>query len=272
MTPAQAQSLLAAGLDDPWLIERWRREPELLGPLGVDDPGVVDLDTLARFAGMAAMVKHNQLRSFLPLTFRLMRSYGVDLELFTAYAMTRSRTRMAFAPSAAGKAVDLVEFASGWLGPDDAAHVAVLDAARYELAVARLGPWFDAGLPAGTDPVRDGAGVRGHIILLELRSEPATLADALESGIDTSSIALSPRSTCLWRDPVGHVSIVSLDPLHFEVLASIADDRPLQQLVDALDVAGAAVVVAEAARRLAEAGVVSTIGIERVEREALLCT
>jgi len=68
MTASRVHAVIAAGLENPQLLERWQREPDLLRKCGVD-PDKLDLNALWKFAGLTAKVRHaGQLRPRLPLT------------------------------------------------------------------------------------------------------------------------------------------------------------------------------------------------------------
>ena len=72
MIASRVHAIVAAGLENPELLARWKREPESLRAYGVD-PAAFDLDAIWKFAGLTAKVKHNGLRFDLPLTFRRIR-------------------------------------------------------------------------------------------------------------------------------------------------------------------------------------------------------
>ncbi|HEX8114480.1 MAG TPA: hypothetical protein VF516_42415, partial [Kofleriaceae bacterium] len=113
--------MLAAGVDNPALIARWRAEPELLRGHGVD-PSQVDLDAMWRFAGLTVKVRHHALREELPTSFRLMNLTGLEIELFASYASERAAQGAKLAPTTEGRTLDLLGFLKGWLDRDNTAH------------------------------------------------------------------------------------------------------------------------------------------------------
>ena len=263
MTPAHAHAVLAAGLDDPRLIERWREGPALLDELELDR-GELDVETLTGLVGLTTMVKHNQLRPYLPLTYRVMREMAVDIDLFAAYALAVGNRRSRHAPSPARRATDLIAFVGRWIDPTDVRHVALWDTTRHELALASLGPWHRRRARRRTP--RGPLAIRGTVILHEFETDPGSVAAALRAG-DLSSIAVAPRWVGYWRDVSGQIALVELDPLSFEVLSLIAADRSPGELVELLETPAAGAAVAAVTQRFVAAGVV----VERDERRSPTC-
>ena len=74
----QVHAVLAAGVENPTLISRWRAEPARLLRLGID-PECLDLDALWKFSGLTIKVRHNGVRQQLPCTFRLMAAAGLEI-------------------------------------------------------------------------------------------------------------------------------------------------------------------------------------------------
>ena len=79
MTGPMAHSVVAGALTDPELIRQWRTG-------AVAAPRGLDVETLWKFAGLATKVKHNVLRTDLPLVWQTLSVLGVDIELFAEYA------------------------------------------------------------------------------------------------------------------------------------------------------------------------------------------
>ena len=57
----------------------------------------LDLDSLRKFAGLAAKIRHNGIRDKLPLTFRLMSVAKLEIEVFAAYAEDCAQNGVRFA-------------------------------------------------------------------------------------------------------------------------------------------------------------------------------
>ena len=91
MNARRVHAVLAAGVQNPALIEAWRRDPELLRGLGLD-PAKVDLDALWKFAGLTLKVRHNGIREDLPLTFRLL--HVTELAVVSPWFRTNVSTRI----------------------------------------------------------------------------------------------------------------------------------------------------------------------------------
>src|SRR5262249_41294423 len=107
----RVHAVIAAGVQNPALIDAWRRDPSLLRELGLD-PAEVDLDGLWKFAGLALKVRHNGIREDLPLTFRLLHVAELAVEAFASYAAERGEGRLG---DTEGRARDFVDFLEGWL-------------------------------------------------------------------------------------------------------------------------------------------------------------
>jgi len=247
MTETNARRLhtvLAAGVDNPALITRWRAEPELLRGHGVE-PSQVDLDALWRFAGLTVKVRHNALRDELPASFRLMNLAGLEIELFASYAGERATQGARLAPTTEGRLLDLLVFLEGWLDRDRTAHALLWDLIRHERALARLArarlavgssPDLRRGEPP-TSPAPDVVPrIRGEIMLHEMTSDPQLVARALQSAApDLSAIPRAVSRACYWRTDAGpEVSILQLDELAFGALALVDGKRTGAEIYRAL--------------------------------------
>src|SRR5215510_13320775 len=137
MIASRVHAIMAAGLENPELIARWKREPELLRTYGVD-PAAFDLDAIWKFAGLSAKVRHNGLRFDLPLTFRFLSLNGMEIEVFGAYATHKARAGTRYAPTIEGRIVELVDFLRGWLDFEKREHALLWDVIRHEAALAQL--------------------------------------------------------------------------------------------------------------------------------------
>src|SRR5437868_6318216 len=114
MIASRIHAVVTAGIENPSLISRWRANPELLRRQGIE-PSMVDLDALWKFAGLTVKVRHNALRDELPASFRLLTLLGLEIDLFTAYAIDTASRGARFAPTTEGRTLDLLVFLEGWL-------------------------------------------------------------------------------------------------------------------------------------------------------------
>ena len=211
MNLARVHAVMAAGVDRPQLLEQWMADAAQLRALGVEPDGF-DLQALAKFAGLGVKVRHNPLRPMFPLGFRLMSVAAIEIDLFSAYALQRSREGRVFAVDMAQRARDLVAFVGGWHDPDIRSHALLWDALRYELAVAQLrAPQPAAIVRAGTSRAPR---IRGDIALHELQSDPRVLAEVLHaSAPELEDVPLQPQAFCFWRavdDDNGDTSVTSV--------------------------------------------------------------
>jgi hypothetical protein len=246
MSGRRIHALVAAGVDNPALISRWRAEPELLRGHGVE-PSQVDLDALWRFAGLTVKVRHNALRDELPASFRLMNISGVEIELFASYASERAAQGARLAPTTEGRTLDLLGFLEGWLDRDNTAHALLWDLMRHERALGRLArtapavgssPDLRRGEPP-TPPAADAVPrIRGEIVLHEMTSDPQAVARALQDGDGALDLAAIPRAesrACYWRTDAGpEVSILQLEELAFGTLSLVDGTRTAAEIYRAL--------------------------------------
>lgn len=259
MSLARVQAVMAAGIEQPRLLVRWRAQPERLRALGVD-PAEIDLDVLAKFSGLGVKVRHNPLRAHYPLSFRLMSATAMEIAMFAAYAEFRSTRRLPWATAMPDRARDLLDFLAGWLDAADPVHARLWDALRYEDAIARLGPWHVAAddADAGVD-LPDVPKLRGTVQLHEFGCDPRALADALHaSAPDIGAVPDEPHALCFWRAPdADEVTVLDLDALGFHLLARIDGRRSVPALVRSLGGGrGATLAVRGALSTLAEFGLV----------------
>lgn len=227
MSLARVHAVMAAGVDRPQLLEQWMADAAQLRALGVAPDGF-DLQALAKFAGLGVKVRHNPLRPMFPLGFRLMSVAAIEIDLFSAYALQRSREGRAFAVDMAQRARDLVDFVGGWHDPAIRSHALLWDALRYELAVAQLRAPQSAtiAMPGASRAPR----IRGEIALHELQSDPRVLAEVLHaSAPDLEDVPLQPQAFCFWRavddDDNGETSVIAIDALGQHLLSRIDGRR-----------------------------------------------
>jgi hypothetical protein len=243
MSGRRIHTVLAAGVDNPALIARWRAEPDLLRGHGVE-PSQVDLDALWRFAGLTIKVRHHALREELPASFRLMNIAGLEIELFASYAIERAAQGAKLAPTTEGRTLDLLGFLEGWLDRENTAHALLWDLIRHERALGRLArtapavgssPDLRRGEP--TPPAADVVPrIRGEIVLHEMTSDPQAVARALEDRtVDLAAIPRTGSHTCYWRTDAGpEVTIVPLEELAFGTLALVDGKRTASEIYRAL--------------------------------------
>jgi hypothetical protein len=241
------QAVLAAGVENPSLISRWRAEPHLLSAYGID-PAAVDLDALWRFAGITAKLRHQTLRDELPSTFRLISVAGLEIELFAAYASERGERNAPFATTTEDRARDLIAFLDGWLDRGDAIHALLWDMIRHERALTRLGKTAPAvgSSPRLQPPVLGAPSapaaaavprIEGEIVLHEMTSDPRTITRALhDSAPPLTAIPRAPGYLCYWRSEGSQqIAIVQLDELGFNALALVDGTRDVAALSREVD-------------------------------------
>ncbi|HSB11720.1 MAG TPA: hypothetical protein VLM38_19680 [Blastocatellia bacterium] len=233
MNAGRVHAVIAAGLENPQLLARWRQEPELLRSCGVD-PDEFDLDALWKFAGLTGKVRHNGLRADLPLTFRLLNVAGLEIEVFASYASLRASEDGRFADTTEGRTQDLLTFLENWLDLDRDDHALLWDLIRHELALtqlSRLAPTVSV-IQAGQSPpqsVPRGESVPrvcGQVVSLEMRCDPRIVGAMLqEKSPRLDEVPLGKFHFCYWRrDAAPEIHILALDELGF-YLIRLADGK-----------------------------------------------
>lgn len=246
MSARQVHAVLAAGVEDPRLIARWRDEPQALLRHGVA-PEAIDLAALWKFAGLTVKVRHNGLRADLPLTFRLMNVAGVEIELFASYASFRAARGEGYAATTDARTRDLVDFLARWVDPGRRGHTLLWDLIRHEHALAQLTRM--AGPPAAADAAQQrpasrrptGASVprvRGHIILHEMRSDPRKVEDLLrQRSPPLAQVRLGSHRFCYWRpESASEIRILELDEFGYCALSLADGARSANELARAMGV------------------------------------
>ncbi len=240
MSLARVHAVMAAGVDQPRLLERWMADAAQLRELGVEPEGF-DLHALAKFAGLGVKVRHNPLRPMFPLAFRLMSVAAIEIDMFSAYALHRSREGRGFAADMVQRARDLVAFVGGWHDPAMRVHALLWDAMRYELAVAQFrAPQSENTIRTDISASRAPC-IRGGIALHELQSDPRQLADALHVSVpQLEDVPLQPQAFCFWRaladegsadDDNGGTAVIAVDALGQHLLSRIDGKRSVAALV-----------------------------------------
>jgi hypothetical protein len=240
----RVHAVLAAGVENPTLIARWRAEPARLGRLGVD-PACFDLDALWKFAGLTIKVRHNGVRQQLPGTFRLMALAGLEIGLFADYAAFRQATGQRYAAATPQRTHDLVAFITDWIDPSVPVHALLGDIVRHEHALVCLNaaPAREIENPPGPEeaPVaaRQASAVpalRGRIELHEMHCDPLVLAAALRQAIPPlADIPLQTRYYGYWRgDPHSAIAVLELDAFGYYLLSLVDGCRSIADLSQAL--------------------------------------
>ena len=223
MIAGQVHAVIAAGLKEPGLLARWKKEPETLRQCGVD-PDAIDLEALWKFAGLTAKVKHNGLRADLPLSFRLLNIAGLEIEVFGAYASFHAGK--SFGSTTQERIDELLFFLEQWLDFDKREHVLLWDLIRHEVALARL-----RRLEITTDGsvARNRPRVRGEIVLHEMRSDPRVVETLLQQKKPKLERAtLGKFCFCYWR--AEDLYILEMDALSFHLLSTINGKRSVAEL------------------------------------------
>ena len=220
MIASRVHAIVAAGLENPELIARWKEEPESLRAYGVD-PAAFDLDALSKFAGLSAKVKHNGLRFDLPLTFRFLSLNGLEIEVFGAYAAHKARAGTRHAPTTEGRIVELVDFLRDWLDFDKPEHSLLWDLIRHETSLAQL-----RTLTPSTKRTRVPH-IVGAIILHEMTCDPRVLGKLLrQKSFDPDRVPRRVVHLCYWNpgDPE-EICILELNELGYHLLSLVDGKR-----------------------------------------------
>ena len=220
MIASRVHAIVAAGLENPELIARWKREPESLRAYGVD-PATFDLDAIWKFAGLTAKVKHNGLRFDLPLTFRFLSLNGLEIEVFGAYAAHKAKARTRYAPATEGRIIELVDFLRDWLDFDKLEHSLLWDVIRHETALAQLRKRAPAAKRARVPHIV------GEIILHEMTCDPRALGKLLrQKSFDPDRVQRRLVHLCYWNpgNPE-EICILELDELGYHLLSLVDGKR-----------------------------------------------
>ena len=224
MIASRVHAIVAAGLENPDLLARWKREPESLRAYGVD-PDEFDLDAIWKFAGLSAKVKHNGLRFDLPLTFRFLSLNGLEIEVFGAYAARKGRAGTRYAPTTEGRIIELVDFLRDWLDFNKREHALLWDVIRHETALAQL-RYRTSSLKKSRVPH-----VVGEIILHEMTCDPREVGKLLrEKSFDPERVQQRVIHLCYWNpgDPE-EICILELDELGYHLLSLVDGKRSLAE-------------------------------------------
>ena len=220
MIASRVHAIVAAGLENPELIARWKQEPESLRAYGVD-PATFDLDAIWKFAGLSAKVKHNGLRFDLPLTFRFLSLNGLEIEVFGAYAAYKARAGTRHAPTTEGRIVELVDFLRDWLDFDKPEHSLLWDLIRHETALAQL-----RKRTASAKRTRVPR-IVGAIILHEMTCDPRVLGKLLrQKSFDPDRVQRRVVHLCYWNPgDAEEICILELNELGYRLLSLVDGKR-----------------------------------------------
>jgi hypothetical protein len=238
MFASQVHAVIAAGLENPALLARWRQEPNLLRKCGVDPEGV-DLDALWKFAGLTTKVRHNGLRGDLPLTFRLLNVAGLEIEVFASYASFQANEGRGYAPTAEARSRELSMFLEHWLDFDKREHALLWDLIRHEVTLARLRKTCHNSDEATVDqapvPRRPRSNsiphLCGEVVLHELQSDPRVAEVILrQKRPRLDQVPLATFYSCYWLRNAEELFTLELDELGFYLLSLIDGEKSLADL------------------------------------------
>jgi hypothetical protein len=230
MIASRVHAIVAAGLENPELLARWKQEPESLRAYGVD-PAVFDLDAIWKFAGLTAKVKHNGLRFDLPLTFRFLSLNVLEIEVFGAYAAHKGRVGTRYALTTEGRIVELVDFLRDWLDFDKRVHSLLWDLIRHETALAQLRK-LTPSVKRSRVPH-----IVGDIILHEMTCDPRVLGKLLrKKSFDPDRVERCIVHLCYWNpgDPE-EICILELNELGYHLLSLVDGKRSVADFNRLLD-------------------------------------
>jgi hypothetical protein len=277
MTGPVAHSVVASALADPELLRAWWTGA------AVAPPGL-DVEALWKFAGLGVKVKHNVLRTDLPLVWQAISVFGVDVELFAEYAPLAHAHKAEGKTGRADKLTSLVEFLSDWLcrhaerlGPS---YRVVADVLRHEamLCELRRQPADDAPdlSPWPSDPSLDDVpAFCGAVRLLRLAYTPGDIRAVLARGkAAVEELARVPADLCrvYWKNPAARVRVLHVHESAFEVIRRVDGRRSLGAIAGNSgrgDDEAAAAVARETLAELGNLGAVALVSEGR--REDRLC-
>lgn len=237
MNAGQVHAVIAAGLENPTMIARWRQKPELLRNCGVD-PAEVDLDALWKFAGLTTKVRHNGLRGDLPLTFRLLNIAGLEIEVFASYASFRAMEGKTYATTSEARSQDLLMFLEQWLDADNGAHALLWDLMRHEVTLAQFRKICQSACGVTADHSLAHARLRAHSVprvcgalaLHEMRSDPRVTEKLLrKKRPNLGEVSLEKYYFGYWHKSA-ELFVLQLDELAFYLLSMIDGKRSTADL------------------------------------------
>jgi hypothetical protein len=270
MDARQVHAVVAAGLADPVLLERWRHSPQLLERTRID-AAQIDLDALWKFAGLSEKIRFNPCRTYLASTFRLMNLAGIEIEVFARFAKCAAELRRAGKKSPYEKMAALIEFLRDWHDPEDRRYVLLLDVIRHEYTLAELERAIGLVGSVGSLPNRschmmdlDGVpAISGSLWLHQMRFDPRlAVAELRRQSPKLDSLKPSPVNLGYWLDHRSNIYVLDLDELVFGVLACVGGAATARDISARLQSGGAPVspvTTLNVLRSLSECGVINSV-------------
>lgn len=259
---ALVHSVVAAALADPTRLRGWAQDPTALDRLGID-PATIDIEALARFAGLGEKVRHNLTRAMLPMTFRLLTQLGLDIDLFGAYAVSARNPGRGTPPLARVDA--LAGFVDDWAGTDTD-RTLVRDICRHESALATLRatePTADPAQPAeAAEPPEPDGGPgfvpRGRLLVRDLTSDPRQLVLVLrEQRPRLDTVNRGSWTFVYQREPAGGLRVVQVDAAVGDLLTVLGDGSSVAALAGRLRTRPDDAALLDALAQLAEVGLLT---------------
>ena len=240
MSARRVHAVLAAGVSRPDLILSWKNDPGFLCRHGIE-PGSLDLSALWKFAGLTVKVRHNGVRCWLPMSFRLMAVAGLEIDLFASYASSFSASGQSLPQTTLERACKFMSFLEGWLDVKVREHAMLWDLVRHEHALATLSD-VPALFPQGRFcnrlalPKAPSASsvpeVQGRIVLNEMSCDPRTVVLALSQRFpQLGDIDMAMRYLGYWRqEDSSEMRILELDEFSFYTLSCVDGSRSAAEL------------------------------------------
>jgi hypothetical protein len=236
---------LAAAMSDPGLLESWRRNPLALRDIRIDEHQI-DLTQIRNFVGLVTKVRHNDLRTALPVTFRLIDKAGLSIPLFADYAVKAAALRSRGKPTQTQKIEALAEYLKGWLDMENGVHSLAWDVFRHEYSVLLLRqakpstrPQREIGKISPGTVARRGGLMFHH----EMTCRPSEVEAALKDrNCDLKGI---PRQRTLYAyfgdEQSGRLRISEIDEATFVILDLADGSRSVGNIASVLRRAGVSV-------------------------------
>lgn len=236
---------LAAAMSDPALLESWLSNRLALRAIRIDERQI-DLTGIRNFVGLVTKVRHNDLRTALPVTFRLIDKAGLSIPLFADYAVKAAALRRCGKPTQVQKIEALAEYLKGWLDLENAVHSLAWDIFRHEHSVLllrqakpsmRLAPEVGKISP-GT--VAQPGGLMFHH---EMTCRPSEVEAALKDR--NCDLAAIPRRRTLYAyfgdEQSGRLRISEIDEATFVILDLADGTRSVGNIASVLRQSGVSV-------------------------------
>jgi hypothetical protein len=236
---------LAAAMSDPALLESWLRNPLALRDIRIDEDQI-DLSRIRNFVGLVTKVRHNDLRTALPVTFGLIDKAGLSIPLFADYAVNAAALRRSGKPTQTQKIEALAEYLKGWLDLENAVHSLAWDIFRHEHSVLLLRQARPATRPQpeiGKISPSTVAQRGGLMLHHEMTCRPAEVEAALKDR--NCDLAAIPRQRTLYAyfgdEQSGRLRISEIDEATFVILDLADGTRSVGNIASVLRQAGVSV-------------------------------